>query len=413
MQENKFKSLIQQVRHGIRPVHNFSGSGFAGEPIVLLVNKIIELGIELNASDIHIEPLADKCRLRCRVDGMLIEWRETFPPDVYRKIISRLKVMAGMDTSERLRPADGHIEYMFGGRKTDVRVASIPAKYGEVVVLRLFSATDRLRKIDELDFADGTNEIFRKLIKRPSGMMIVTGPMNSGKTTTLYAALQELNTPETNIATIEDPIELVLPGVNQTETGAKLDFPTGLRALLRMDCDTLLIGEIRDETTAQIAIRAALTGHRIFTTLHAGDAVGAILRLADMGMPPYKIAATLSGIIAQRLVRRLCENCREMYDVASDSDDALLLGGEYREGMKLYRAVGCETCHGTGFRGRIALHEALILDEEMRRAIIAHVDSDALREISRRKTPTLWQDGVQKAAAGLTTVGELRRALYE
>ncbi len=407
--------LAQQVFYGMQSgtfAVSRVGGGKREEPIVRLVNEIIELGLNMRASDIHIEPMENFVRLRFRVDGILNQWNETFNHEVHKKIVARIKVMAGMDTTVRHLPADGHIDYKSIRGKIDIRVASIPTKYGETVVVRLLNAAERLMKLDELEFLGNNFDKFKGLIRRPNGMVIVTGPMNSGKTTTIYAALQELNSADRDIATVEDPVELILEGVNQTEVSAKLDFPAGLRALLRMDCDTLLIGEIRDELTAQIAVRAALTGHQIFTTLHAGDCVGAIFRLLDMNIPAYQIAATVSGIVAQRLVRRLCPHCREEYFPEENSEDAVLLRGENAVGQKFYRAVGCDECCGTGYSGRIALHEVLILDEDLRRKILAKdCTADSLRECVKENT--LRRDGISKAAAGLTDLSEVRRVIYE
>ena len=347
-------------------------------------------------TDIHFEPLADGAtKLRFRIDGVLQDCSPLLPSNVWTKVLQRLKILAKMDTTQIRRPADGHIvRRLPNGNNKDLRVASIPTRNGEKIVIRLFSGAERLFTIEELDFFGDNKQNFRQLITRPHGLTIVTGPMNSGKTTTLYAALNEINRPEISIAAVEDPTEITLPGITQCEVSEKMSFADGLRGLLRMDCDSLLIGEIRDEETAQIAIRAALTGHRIFTSLHAGDCLGAMLRLADLGATWSNIAAVLSGVVAQRLVRRLCVKCR-----TKNSDGNFI-------------PIGCDACNNTGYAGRVPLHEIFILTPDTRQKISGcNGDSDKLKAVLSQNFVPIAADGAAKVKAGLTTVSELHRAL--
>ncbi len=371
---------------------------FAVDRTADVTECIFELGEQKNVTDIHFEPEKNGAvRLRFRTDGVLHDFPAMMPASLWDKVLQRIKVAAKMDTAQRRRPEDGHIiRRLKGGKVKDCRVASIPTRNGEKIVLRIFAGADRLFNIDELDFYGDNAAIFRSLVNRPSGLTIITGPMNSGKTTSIYAALNELNVPDISIATVEDPVEITLDGVTQCEVTDRMSFADGLRGLLRMDCDTLLIGEIRDEETAQIAVRAALTGHRIFTSLHAGDCLGALLRLADLGVKWSNIAAVLSGVVAQRLVRRLCGYCRE----------------QRADGF--FVAKGCQHCHQTGYSGRLPIHEIFVPDFAVRSMINACAGQvDMLRDVLTKNFVPLAADGTAKAKAGLTTVEELRRTLGE
>ena len=417
-QEALLHQMELQVLHGIQERKHMAGQG-RGEsqsaPIVRMVDRLISFGIELRASDIHIDPQEDRLRLRYRVDGALWESEEPFSLRIHPVLVSRLKIMAGMDISEHRRPMDGHIDYSGEGGKVDLRVASVPVKYGESLVIRLLNAERRLRNMEELGLLEETGKRLRQLVHHPSGMFIACGPMNSGKTTSLYAILLELNSPDIHIMTIEDPVEGVIDGINQIEvnTRAGLGFAEGLRAILRMDANAIMVGEIRDELTAQIAVRAALTGHMLITTLHARDSITALFRLLEMGIPPYLLAATLSGVLSQRLVRKICPFCREPYAVQTGSAEAALLGEPVLSRQTLWRGRGCEKCHGTGFLGRMPLHELLLMDVELRQAILHREDMETIETLARGKGfHGMWEDGVEKARQGMTTLGEVRRVLY-
>lgn len=386
----KVRRLAEIVRLGVKE---------SGVPAVAeLADEIIRVGIAQEASDIHVEPTADKLQVRYRIGGSLLALYEPLDKEIQSVLISRLKVIAHMDSGDRLRPSDGHIAYIYEEREIDIRVAGMPSVYGEILSLRIMDQAQLLTKIEELSFSPANEKIFRRLVHLPSGLVIAAGPMNSGKSTALYAALRDMDADKQVIMTVEDPVECFLPGVNQINVNPKigLTFETGLRAILRMDADTLMVGEIRDEETARLAVRAALTGHLLLTTLHAGDGLTATLRLREMGVSPYFLAATLAGVLAQRLVRRLCPRCREEYDAAN----------------KLYRGRGCEFCHGTGFKGRIAVQEILPMDDNMRQHILQGTPlSELRRELARQGFCDMWQDGVYKASQGLTTLDEVRRVL--
>ncbi len=411
--------LASQVLHGIQERKHAMRQAGSGEevrsaPIVRLADRIIEFGMELRASDIHIEPREDRLRLRYRVDGALWETEEPFPLRIHSLLVSRLKIMAGMDISEHRRPLDGHIDYSREGSKADLRVATMPVKQGETLVIRLLNGEHRLRRMDDLGLLEENRKRLQELVHQPSGMLVACGPMNSGKTTLLYALLQELDLPEANVMTIEDPVEGILDGVNQIEVNEKasLGFAEGLRAILRMDADAIMVGEIRDEITAKIAVRAALTGHMLFTTLHARNSVTALFRLLEMGIPAYLLAATLSGIMSQRLVRCICPHCRESYPVEEGSPEAILLGDAFSSSRKLWRGRGCERCHGTGFSGRLPLHELLLMDDELRQALLRKADADTIERLACGKGfHRMWEDGREKALQGRTTLGEVRRVL--
>lgn len=419
-QEMMLHQLSGQVLHSIQEQRQASGRRDGGAenqaaPIVRLVNCLIEFGIELRASDIHIEPQENRLRLRYRVDGTLWESEEAFPLRLQSVLVSRLKIMAGMDISDHRRPLDGHIGYSYRDGKVDLRVASVPVKHGEALVIRLLNAEKHTRTIGELGLSKNNRELLLQLIRKPSGLLLTCGPMNSGKTTSLYAFLRELNSTETNIMTVEDPVEGVLENVNQIEVNPKagLGFAEGLRAILRMDANVIMVGEIRDETTAQIAVRAALTGHMLITTLHARDSITAVFRLLEMKTPAYLLAATLSGIVAQRLVRQICPFCREPYDVKMGSQEAVLMGDLFPSRPSLWRGKGCEKCHGTGFFGRLPLHEILCMDDELRQAVLKGMDADSIKKLARGKGfRRMWEDGLEKAMEGKTTIGEVGRVLY-
>ena len=413
MEREAVQRLIAEAARELR--RSSSEDGTRGSAVLTLVNAILETALAEEATDIHLEPMGGSLRIRMRVDGLLRERPVQFPPELAPVIIARLKVMAGIDTAKRNRPQDGQIRYRYGERLIDMRVAVLPVLGGERMVVRIMDASERFLSCAELGFTPHNQEIFEQLIRRPTGLLLLCGPMNSGKTTTLYAALSALNEPSCHIMTLEDPVERRLEGISQFQVNAEagLTFVAGLRAALRQDAQKILLGEIRDRETAEMAVRIALTGHALFSTLHTEDTVSAVFRMIEMGVPPYLLAATLSGVIAQRLVRRVCPHCSEEYAISRDSREAMQLGDLYHEGMQLTRGQGCVHCHGSGYRGRMAIHEVLPVTERLRAAILGAHDKETLRRAAEADgMATLWQDGAAKACAGKTTLAEVGRALY-
>ena len=380
--------------------HNFGGSSQA---IVQLVELILNFAVKMRASDLHIEPYEEFLRIRYRIDGHLQEMHEPLPLRFATAVAQRIKILARMDTTAAFSPLDGAIK--FSG--TEMRVASMPSFGAESLTIRLLDTARDLHRISDLGFTAANEKTFRRLIAETSGMIILTGPMNSGKSTTLYAALRELNEPSRAIITLEDPIEQHLEGVSQVQVNEKagLTFAAGLRAMLRMDCNCMMVGEARDAETSQIAVRAALTGHLIFTTLHAADSCSAVFRMIEMGVEPYLLASTLKGVVAQRLVRRLCPACKKM--VEANAAEEKIIGAR-----KVYNAVGCEKCGGTGFYGRLALHEILSVDKNIRALILSSRDLDKIRTAAVESgLKSLAADGFEKIRAGLTTLEEVQRIL--
>lgn len=383
--------------------------------IINLADFLLQRAIELGASDLHIEPYSEAIRLRYRLDGILVEDEQRLPEELGGPLISRLKVLANMDIAKKQSPQDGHIRFECQAGPVDIRVSTMPTTSGELVVMRFLSTKAQLLDMDELGFTTDNRNSFERIITATTGMVAVCGPMNSGKTTTLYAALARLNNSATNIVTLEDPIERRIYGINQIQLNPKagLTYASGLRAILRQDCDKIFLGEIRDEETAEMAMRIALTGHLVLTTLHTEDTVSAVFRLLEMGIRPYVLTATLTAVIAQRLVRRICPNCREEYSVAASTTEAFMLGDDFSPGTSLWRGRGCEECHGTGYAGRIALHEILELNSELRAAIASGCTRPEFLALARTTgLRSLWQDGLAKALAGNTTMLEVRRVLY-
>ena len=413
MEQEALQRLVTEAAREVR--RGTSEDGVRGSHVLTLVNIILDTALEEEATDIHLEPMGGRLRIRMRVDGLLQENPVQFPAELAPVIIARLKVMAGIDTAKRNRPQDGQIRYVHGGRTIDMRAAVLPVVDGERMVVRIMDAAERFLGCAELGFTPRNQEIFEQLIHRPTGLLLLCGPMNSGKTTTLYAALSALNDPSCHIMTLEDPVERRIEGISQFQVHpeAGLTFVAGLRAALRQDAQKILLGEIRDRETAEMAVRIALTGHALFSTLHTEDTVSAVFRMIEMGVPPYLLAATLSGVIAQRLVRRVCTHCREDYIVLPGSREEIRLGADYHEGMTLVRGHGCALCHGSGYHGRMAIHEVLLVSERIREAILCGNNRDALRRAAEADSvETLWQDGIAKACAGETTLEEVERALY-
>jgi len=373
---------------------------------VRLVHTLIAQAVEARASDIHIEPFEGRLRVRFRIDGVLRDI-DSPPIALAAAITSRVKIMAALDIAERRLPQDGRMKATVQGRDIDLRVSCVPTLYGESVVLRLLDKSQAPLQLASLGFAPDLENGLAELLELPNGILLVTGPTGSGKTTTLYAALQRLNRGQTKILTAEDPVEYQLDGINQVQVRPKigLDFAAILRSLLRQDPDIILVGEIRDRETAAIAVQAALTGHLVLSTLHTNDAAGAVTRLIDMGVEPFLLASTVRGIMAQRLVRLLCPSCKQRYDAPAELRAELPAGTTH-----LFRPKGCTACNGTGYRGRAALAELLVIDDAMRDRVLARADAATLFQSAIGSgMRTLRQDGIRLAASGATSVEEVLR----
>jgi type IV pilus assembly protein PilB len=387
-------------------------SDSADAPIVRLATRLFKEALEQRASDIHIEPKGSVLRIRLRVDGVLRTSAE-HPPHLAAPLISRLKIMGSMDIAEKRKPQDGRIELHLDGREVDVRASILPSNHGESIVLRLLDRGANLIGLRELGFEEDDYSQFKRLIERPHGIVLVTGPTGSGKTTTLYGALAELNRPDVKILTAEDPVEYHIPGINQVQVNPKigLSFARILKAMLRCAPNVILVGEIRDIETAEVAIQAALTGHLVFSTLHTNDAPSAITRLLDMGVAPFLVSSAVQGVLAQRLVRRICKECKETYvpDAAEvrvlGLDPALLAGKHFARGR------GCKNCEGSGFRGRLGLFELFELDTDLRDAIFRGEPLERIRAsaLASGRLRPLMVSGASKVLAGLTTVTEVLR----
>ncbi len=380
-------------------------------PIIRLVNTILTEAVNDRASDIHIEPYEKDLIVRYRVDGIL--YQVLTPPKRFQNaIISRIKIMSNLNIAENRMPQDGRIQIKIGGKEIDIRVAIFPTYYGERLVLRLLNKTDMKFDLESIGFSKDTLKLFDSLIKKTNGIILVTGPTGSGKTTTLYSVLTKLNTKDVNTLTVEDPIEYQLPGVGQMLVNTKIDltFANGLRAILRQDPDIVMIGEIRDLETAQIAVQAALTGHRVFSTIHTNDAASSITRLIDIGIEPFLIASAFNGFLAQRLVRTICPHCKSTYKPAPKILKELGLKETDLKGGKLTQGKGCDKCLKTGYLGRTGIYELLHVDNEIRKMVVTHADATAIKEAAvKNGMITLLKDGLQKAIAGVTTVEEVLR----
>ena len=378
-------------------------------PVIKLVNHIISKATEMGASDIHLEPFAEDLILRYRIDGILHNF-EAPPKKLNSALCTRIKIMAKLDISERRLPQDGRIKLKVHGKDIDMRVSTLPTLYGESVVIRILDHGNLTVELEKMGFPKPELEQFQKLIHKPYGKLLVTGPTGSGKTTTLYGALQNINTPDKKIITIEDPVEYQIRGINQIHVKPQigLDFASGLRSIVRQDPDVIMVGEIRDAQTADVAIQAALTGHLVFSTVHTNDAAGAITRLLDMGVENYLISSALLGILAQRLVRVICRTCIEPIQVAP----ALIaeIDNPGQDSIKAFHGKGCKECNHTGFRGRAGIYELLVVDDTVRQLILTKATSQTIRESARKKgMTTLREDGWKKVAKGITTVEEVLR----
>lgn len=384
--------------------------GMAGDsPVIKLVNYLIYSAVKEGASDIHIEPDDGALRVRYRVDGVLYE-KLTPPAQMMAPVVSRIKIMSGLDIAERRLPQDGGIHVLMEGRPIDLRVSTLPNMHGEKVVIRIIDNSQVLVNLETLGFSIEMLKAFRHQLSHPHGLVLVTGPTGSGKSTTLYAALSEINSPQRNVCTVEDPIEYNLRRVNQFQINEKvgLRFGTVLRALLRQDPDVIMVGEVRDDDTARTAVQAALTGHMVLSTLHTNDAISAVTRLHNIGVENYLISAALDAVLAQRLVRKVCPHCKETVEPTPSQKHAMQRAGH--EAEQLVRGSGCTKCHGTGYSGRIGVYELFVPDEDFRQAIS---DGATLQDLKRmageKKISTLYDDGLAKVKSGITTIEEVFR----
>lgn len=385
-------------------------------PVVKLVNGVLARAADEGASDIHFEPQARDLLIRFRHDGVLHEIM-TIPKRLQAGVISRLKIMADLDIAERRIPQDGRIGLTVGGRPIDMRVASLPTVYGEKVVIRLLDRSNVMLRLEELGFSEAALVRYRRSFTKPYGAILVTGPTGSGKSTTLYATLNILNTSDKNIITVEDPVEYRLAGINQVQINPKagLTFASGLRSILRCDPDIVMVGEVRDRDTAQIAVESALTGHLVLSTLHTNDAPGALSRLTEMGVEPFLTASAVDCVIAQRLVRKLCEQCREPYAPSHEilrqvgfSDESI----DARGGTNLFRSVGCPRCNNTGYKGRMGIYEVMLVTEAIERLIVERKSADEIGRVARAEGMiSLRQDGHERVLQGLTSIEEISRVI--
>ncbi|MDD4780717.1 MAG: ATPase, T2SS/T4P/T4SS family [Tissierellia bacterium] len=373
-------------------------------PVVRLINSLIRQALKMGASDIHIEPLENKIRVRVRVDGDL---QEILTPSKHTQsaIVTRVKIIAGMDIADKRIPQDGRIEMKVDDSIIDLRISVLPTVYGEKIVMRLLDRGNFLKTKKELGFTENNMELFDAILDAPNGVILVTGPTGSGKTTTLYAALNELNRINKNIITVEDPVEYKIEGINQVQVNTKagLHFATGLRSILRQDPDIIMVGEIRDEETAEIVVRAAITGHLVISTIHTNDAPSTIMRLQDMGVKPFLVAASVRGIVAQRLVKKICTNCNIEYESSDYEKDLLGIKGD----IKLHRGKGCPKCYHAGYSGRIAIHEILKVDKDIREIITSGGNSDDIAKAAKKAgMETLRDNCLKLVLSGVTTIEE-------
>ena len=378
-------------------------------PIVRLVNQILANAVSQKASDIHIDPQETKVVIRYRVDGMLRVER-ILPKNMQSFLTARIKIIANLDITEHRIPQDGRIKINLNFYPVDMRVSTLPTVYGEKIVLRILDLGNAMIDIEKIGFNKVNLSRFLKMIEKPNGIVLITGPTGSGKSSTLYAALNKLNSEEVNIITIEDPVEFQMEGVSQIQVNQNIGmtFATGLRSILRQDPNIIMVGEIRDKETVEVAIRASLTGHLVLSTLHTNDALSSITRLVDMGMEPFLVATSLSGIVAQRLIRKVCRDCGELQDATNREIEIFAKRGLKID--KVMRGKGCASCNMTGYKGRLAIHEVVTVNEEMRRAIMTDDSSSTLRQIAiKNKTIFLIDDGLLKVKQGLTTTEEVLR----
>jgi general secretion pathway protein E len=384
-------------------------------PIIKLVNSLMQSAVKERASDVHLEPFEQEIRVRFRIDDVLYEPIKPLPRGLQASIVSRIKIMGGLNIAEKRLPQDGRIRLKIAGRDYDVRLSTVPVTHGERVVMRLLPRTQDLQDLEKLGFNEQQMQSLERLICRPNGILLVTGPTGSGKTTTLYGALARINATDKNIITIEDPVEIQLQGIGQIEVNPKigLTFANGLRSVLRQDPNVVLVGEIRDIETAEIAIQASLTGHLVFSTLHTNDAPSAITRLVDMGVEPFLVGSSLVAVLAQRLVRVLCKDCREPYEASHEELIELGLKPPDRP-VRVYKSEGCAGCNYTGYKGRLGIFELMLVDDDIRAMVSQNVDSKSIKQVAMRKgMRNLRADGARKALSGITSIAEVLRATEE
>lgn len=384
-------------------------------PVIRLVNHMISQAVKAGASDIHIEPFQDVLKVRYRIDGILYEML-TPPKGVQASLISRIKVMAKMNIAEKRVPQDGRAQVRIGNQEIDIRISTVPTSHGERLVMRLLNKSGYFLEFSEFGLSKDNYQIIHKIIRQNNGIVLVTGPTGSGKTTTLYAALSEINSPDKNIITIEDPVEYNLKGIGQIQVNAKtgVTFAKGLRSIVRQDPDIVLIGEIRDLETAEIAIQSALTGHLVFSTLHTNDSAGAVTRLVDLGVEPYLISSSVNSVVAQRLVRVLCNDCKEGYRLDESHIKALNGSGEKFLGEFVYKPKGCPKCFNTGYSGRQAIFEIMLMDDTLKSLVLQTSDANQIKAAALRAgMVTLRRDGMIKVLKGITSIDEVLRVTQE
>lgn len=384
-------------------------------PIIRLVNSLLFRAVKQKASDIHVEPFEKELVIRVRIDGVLYDIMNP-PKRAQNSIISRIKIMAGLNIAEKRLPQDGRIKIKIAGKDIDIRVSTVPTSFGESIVMRLLDKSSVALDLEKLGLGGRVLQATRTLAQQSHGIFLVTGPTGSGKTTTLYAVLAEINTKDVKILTVEDPVEYQLPGLNQVQVNPKIDltFATALRAFLRQDPDVILVGEIRDKETAEIAIQASLTGHLVFSTLHTNDAVATVTRMVDMGVEPFLVASAVMGVLAQRLLRTVCHDCAKKYVPTPEELDRIGLTAEELKGRPLYRPVGCPNCMETGYAGRTGVHELFLMSDELRADIMKGADSASLKRLAMSQgMRTLRQDAAAKVAAGITTIEEVLRSTQD
>ena len=413
--DNAVNELNNEQQEVVDTAAAESGERIDNAPIVKLVNMMAETAFRLKATDIHIEAFKTRTRIRFRMDGELVEQDMKVPIAFHNSIITRIKILGGMNIAEKRIPLDGRYSMMIDGIQQDFRVSTIPCVWGEKCVIRLLSSADeKARKITDLGMTDYNYEMYKQIIRCPNGVMLVTGPTGSGKSTTLYATLGELSQPNVNIVTVEDPVEKRIDGVNQCQINDKagMTFAAALRSILRQDPDIIMVGEIRDGETADIAIRAAITGHFVLSTLHTNDAASTIVRLVDMGVAPYMVASSVVGIIAQRLVKLLCNECKEKYTLTDEADLRLV---NKTQPVDIYRPMkgGCKACRNTGHSGRTAIHEIIVTSNDIKELISAGATAEEIGEQAKKNGTRLLRDNVtEMVLAGRTTMDELVKATY-
>jgi general secretion pathway protein E len=382
-------------------------------PIIRLVNSLMSQAVKDRASDIHVEPFERELVVRFRIDGILYEIIK--PPKRFQNsIISRIKIMAGLNIAEKRLPQDGRIRLKVAGKDFDIRVSTVPTGYGERIVMRLLDRSSVMRDLGDIGFSEANLKIMNQLIQSSHGIILVSGPTGSGKTSTLYGCLAKINKPTLNILTIEDPVEYQLAGVGQVQVNPKIDltFASGLRSFLRQDPDVIMVGEIRDRETAEIAIQASLTGHLVFSTVHTNDAPGAITRLVDMHVEPFLVASSLIAVLAQRLVRTICPHCKESYPATAE--ELAEIGLSLKDVKVLWRGVGCKECQNTGYQGRLGIFELMVLNEDLHKLILQNADAGTIKAKAREHgMRTLREDGADKVIAGITTIAEVTRVTRE